>query len=163
MKQYFGDVVSLPTHSNYCPLSHESSPNHRIQGSEDECVLGARPDVQFILLYIFRLCTKATSSAWQLTKCQYGQKLMLHFKSLHLPSASQNTVSQWMHPKLVNKLVSNLTHIPDSILILNITEWKKRRFAKSCCIFPVWKNPGKVWKNWSGSSGGLKRSNYINV
>lgn len=42
MKQYFGDVVSLPTHTNYCPPSHEGSPNDRIQGSGDEYVLGAR-------------------------------------------------------------------------------------------------------------------------
>lgn len=56
MKQYFGGVVSLPTHSNYWPLSHESSPNDRIQGSGDEYVLCARPGAQCILLYIFRLC-----------------------------------------------------------------------------------------------------------
>lgn len=48
MKQYFGDVVSFPTHLNYCPLSHESSPNDRMQGSGDECVLGARPGVHYI-------------------------------------------------------------------------------------------------------------------
>ncbi len=56
MKQYFGDVVSLPTHSNCCPLNHENSPNDRIQGSG--YVLGARPGVQYILLYIFRLCIR---------------------------------------------------------------------------------------------------------
>lgn len=55
MKQYFGDVVSLPTHSNYCPLSHEKSPNDRIQGSGDEYVLGARPGARYVLLFIFRL------------------------------------------------------------------------------------------------------------
>lgn len=52
MKQYFVDVVSLPTRSNYCPLSHDNSPNDRMQASGDEYVLGARPGVQFILLYI---------------------------------------------------------------------------------------------------------------
>lgn len=69
MKQYFGDVVSLPTLSNCCPVSHESSPNDRMQWSGDEHVLGARPGVQYVLLYIFRLrvCerkrTKATTQS----------------------------------------------------------------------------------------------------
>lgn len=62
MKQYFGDVVSLPSHLNYCPLSHESSPNDRIEGREDEHVLGARPSVQFSLLFLFRLCIYESNS-----------------------------------------------------------------------------------------------------
>lgn len=45
-------------HPNYCPLSHGNSPNDRMQGSGDEYVLGAKPGVHYISLYIFRLFVK---------------------------------------------------------------------------------------------------------
>lgn len=39
MKQYFRDVVSFPTLSNYCPLSHESGLNDRMQRHAGDYVL----------------------------------------------------------------------------------------------------------------------------
>lgn len=57
MKQYFGNAVSLPSDLNYCPLSHESSPNDRIEWSEDEHVLGCQTWCSvFTYLFIFRSC-----------------------------------------------------------------------------------------------------------
>lgn len=54
IKQYLGVVVSLPVQLNYRPLSHENSPNDRMQRGEVKYVLV----FSYIILYCACVCER---------------------------------------------------------------------------------------------------------
>lgn len=60
MKQYLGDVVSLPKHPNYCPRSHGNSQNDSMQGREGGvCVVSIEFESESV-----SLCGALTFSDW---------------------------------------------------------------------------------------------------